>query len=228
MIKLRRSDERGRTVLPWLDSKHSFSFGEYHDPAHMGFRTLRVINEDIVESGGGFDTHPHRDMEIVTFVIEGALEHRDSLGNSSVIQAGMVQRMTAGKGIMHSEFNHSQVSPVHLLQIWIIPEQRSLPPSYEEKPLTENDQLTIIASRDGRNNSLTIHQNVLIFSGGATSTPRHYPIIDNRSVWIQVYQGECALNGVSLRAGDAVAVSDEESLDITSSSSGKFLLFDLA
>lgn len=232
MITLRHRDERGAANMGWLDTHHSFSFGHYYDPAHMGFRALRVINEDRVAPGAGFPTHPHRDMEIVTYVLDGALEHKDSLGNSSVIRPGEVQRMTAGTGIRHSEFNHSGKSPVHLLQIWLLPEQAGLTPGYEQTAFGDEEKrnrLRLVGSRDGREGSVTIHQDVDLYAtrleDGASVTHTLRP---GRHAWVQLARGTATLNGTELRAGDGAAVTGEDTLTLASDTGAEVLLFDLA
>lgn len=232
MIDIRRADARGQTRVEWLDSRHTFSFGEYYDPAHMGFRALRVINDDRVAPGGGFDTHPHRDMEIVTYVLDGALQHRDSLGNGSVIRPGEVQRMSAGTGIRHSEFNASQDAPVHLLQIWILPAEIGIAPSYEQRPLPAGTRggLALIGSRDGRDGSVTVHQDVRIYAGrlDAGAAIAH-PIAAGRHVWLHVARGSATIGGdAPLREGDGAAISGEPQLSIRAGGSAELLLFDLA
>ena len=232
MIRLRPSNARGHFDHGWLDTYHTFSFGDYHDPQWMGFRSLRVINEDRVAPGGGFGMHPHRDMEIITVILEGALEHRDSLGSGSVIRPGDVQRMSAGTGIEHSEFNHSKTEPVHLLQIWILPERKGLKPSYEEKnfkPEEFRGKLRLIASRDGHNGSVTIHQDAELYSAkldvGQTVQHQLKPL---RHAWLQVARGKVLLNEkTSLNAGDGASISEEASLKITANEPAEFLLFDL-
>jgi len=232
MITLRRSDERGHTKLSWLDSRHTFSFGDYHDRRYMGFRDLRVINEDRVEPGAGFPTHSHRDMEIITYVLEGALEHKDSTGTSSAIRPGEVQRMSAGTGISHSEFNHSKTEPVHFLQIWIVPDETGLLPGYEQKalPLDKNrGRWTLIASKEGRDGSVTVHQDVdlsvALLPAGQEVTYRLKP---GRHAWLQAACGSVTLNGATLSAGDGAAVSQEEILEIRAVETAEILLFDLA
>ncbi|HEV3143958.1 MAG TPA: pirin family protein [Gemmataceae bacterium] len=230
MINIRPGTERGQTRLDWLDSRHSFSFADYYDPAHMGFRSLRVINDDRVGPGGGFGMHPHRDMEIITYLLEGSLEHRDSLGTGSVIQPGEVQRMSAGTGIRHSEFNPSGKTPVRLLQIWLLPEKQGLKPSYEQKSFPANgDGLRLLASRDGRDDAVTIHQDVDLFAGRLTAGSKiHHALKPGRHAWIQVTKGEILLNGHRLKDGDGAALSDEPSVEIAAANSAEFLLFDLA
>ncbi len=232
MITVRRSAERGHFDHDWLDTYHTFSFGDYDDPAHMGFRTLRVINEDRVAAGGGFPPHGHRDMEIVTYVLSGALEHRDSMGNGGVIRPGDVQRMSAGTGVRHSEMNASKTEPVHLLQIWIVPERVGLPPSYEQKHFSAEERhgrLRVIASRDAAEGSVTIHQDARIFATllerGGSVTARLAP---GRHAWVQVARGAIDLDGQELEQGDAAAASDEASLTLTARDPAEVLLFDLA
>jgi redox-sensitive bicupin YhaK (pirin superfamily) len=232
MITIRPSSERGHTQLDWLSSRHTFSFDRYYDPRHMGFRQLRVINEDRVKPGAGFGTHPHRDMEILTYVLEGALEHKDSMGNGSVIRPGEVQRMSAGTGISHSEYNHSNSEPVHLLQIWIVPEKKSLVPEYEQRAFNREEmrgQLRLVAARDGRKGAVTIHQDVdlyaVVLAPGESVTHRLKP---GRHAWVQAASGAVLLNGTPLEPGDGVAVSNEELLEITANNPSEILLFDLA
>lgn len=233
MPTLRPAEERGRADFGWLDSRHSFSFGQYHDPRHMGFGPLRVINDDRVAGGGGFPTHPHADMEIVSYVLEGALEHRDSLGTGSVIRPGDVQRMSAGSGIRHSEFNASETERVHFLQIWIIPEKKGIAPSYEQKTFSDAekaDRLRLVGSRDGREGSVTIHQDVDLYAAllGANGRIRH-TFGAGRRGWLQVARGSALLDGQSLRAGDGVAFEPGEALHILGTDDrAEVLLFDLA
>jgi redox-sensitive bicupin YhaK (pirin superfamily) len=232
MITLRRADERGHFDHGWLDTYHTFSFSDYHDPRHMGFRHLRVINDDRVRGGHGFPPHPHRDMEIVTYVLEGALEHRDSMGNGSVIRPGDVQLMSAGTGVTHSEFNHSKTDPVHLLQIWILPRERGLPPGYEQKTFTDpelRDALRVIASPTGRDGSVTIHQDVELSAGrlGPGAEVRHR-LAPGRFAWLHVARGAGRVNGTPVRAGDGAAVSDEREVTIAATEPAEVLLFDLA
>ncbi len=231
MLTVRKAKERGHFNHGWLDTHHSFSFADYYDPKHMGFRTLRVINEDRVAPGEGFDTHPHRDMEIVTYILAGALEHRHSMGNGSVIRRGEVQRMSAGTGVTHSEFNPSPTEPVHLLQIWILPETRGLPPSYEQIMVDDAQKTGIlkrIASADGRGGSVTIHQNAAIYASllpqGASVTHGLGP---DRGAWVQVAQGAVLVNGVPLAAGDGASVEDERSVTVVGRDPAEILLFDL-
>jgi redox-sensitive bicupin YhaK (pirin superfamily) len=231
MIEVYRAETRGHTRLDWLDSRHTFSFGEYYDPEHMGFRTLRVINDDRVAPGGGFATHGHRDMEIITYVLDGGLLHRDSLGNGSVIRPGEVQRMSAGTGIQHSEFNASAEAPVHFLQIWILPAERNISPSYEQRALPDavRNGLALIGSPDGRDGSVTLHQDVSVYAGQLSggSSARH-AVGANRFAWLHVARGEAMVQGQSLGGGDGAAVSGEPWLSIQADRSAELLLFDLA
>ena len=229
MITLRRSAERGHAEHGWLDSYHSFSFADYHDPRHMGFRSLRVINEDRVQAGMGFPTHPHRDMEIITCVISGALRHEDSMGNRAVMRAGDVQRISAGTGIAHSEFNDSHVEPVHLLQIWIVPERLGCTSGYAEKSFAAHrDGLALIASATGRDDSIAINQDAEVWLGKLPAGGKlGHVLAAGRHAWVQVFDGTLALGGETLRAGDAAAVSDESQLALASADGAQFLLFDL-
>ncbi len=230
MIRIRKSDERGHADHGWLKSAHTFSFADYHDPQHMGFRALRVINDDVVQGGGGFPTHPHRDMEIITYVLSGALEHKDSMGNGSVIRPGNVQYMAAGSGVQHSEFNHSAKEPVHLLQIWIQPDTRGAKPNYAERSFADapSGALTLIASKTGRDGSILINQdaNVLVgkFEADHTAT---YSIGEGRGVWLHVAEGEVTLNGHPLKAGDAAVFTAEKAIELRASGPSQVLLFDL-
>ena len=231
MIKVRRSAERGHFDFGWLDTRHTFSFADYYDPRFMGFRSLRVINEDWVEPGRGFGTHGHRDMEIITYVLEGALEHRDSMGNGSVLRPGEVQRMSAGTGVLHSEFNHSRDERVHLLQIWILPEREGVKPSYEEKTFgaaEKNGRLRLVASREGSDGSVKINQDARLYAAllepGQQVTHQLAP---GRHAWLQVARGAVELNGYPLRQGDGAAVSDEQTLTLVGAEPAEILLFDL-
>jgi redox-sensitive bicupin YhaK (pirin superfamily) len=231
MITLRRANERGHAEHGWLESFHTFSFADYHDPAHMGFRALRVINEDRVQPGRGFATHGHRDMEILSYVLSGALAHRDSLGNGSTIRPGDVQRMSAGTGVTHSEFNPSPSELVHFLQIWLLPEAPGVEPSYEQRhfPLAERrDRLRLVASRGGRDGSVRIHQDADVFVsvlGGGASV--EHPLRAGRHAWVQVARGRADLGGIPLVAGDGAAVSEETTLRLASAGETELLLFDL-
>lgn len=232
MIRIRKSDERGHFHHGWLDTYHTFSFDQYYDPNFMGFRSLRVINEDRVQPGMGFPTHPHRDMEILTYPLEGALQHRDSMGTGSIIRPGELQRMSAGTGITHSEFNASRTEPVHLLQIWLLPERKGLKPSYEQKAFPEAERrgrLRLVASQDGRDGSLTVHQDVSLYAGllepGQKVSHRLEP---SRSAWVQVARGKVHLNGSALEAGDGAAISKQQEIELGSEDAAEILLFDLA
>ncbi len=232
MITVRRAGERGHADHGWLDTRHTFSFASYHDPAHMGFRALRVINEDRVAPGTGFGAHSHRDMEIITYVLEGGLAHKDSMGNGSVIRPGNVQRMSAGTGVTHSEFNASESEPVHFLQIWILPERAGLRPSYEEKPFTREEKrgvLRLIASPDGRDGAATLRQDARVHASvlepGGRITHRLAP---GRHAWLHVVSGALALGDLALAGGDGVAISDEPALSLTATAPSELLLFDLA
>src|SRR5438045_145859 len=231
MITVRKSEERGHFDLGWLDTYHSFSFDQYYDPAHMHFRSLRVINEDRVQPGQGFPTHSHRDMEIITYILSGALEHRDSMGNGSVIRPGDVQRMTAGTGVSHSEFNSSKTEPVHLLQIWILPERRNLPPGYEQKAFTDEERrgnLRLIASADGREGSVTINQAAPVYAGMLNADQTiAYRLELNRYAWLQIARGTIELNQAELRQGGGAAVSAEGNLSIVAHAQADILLFGL-
>ncbi|MFZ1884901.1 MAG: pirin family protein [Rhodoplanes sp.] len=233
MLRIRRAEERGRTDFGWLDSRHSFSFGDYYDPAHMGFGPLRVINDDRVTPGAGFPTHPHGDMEIISYVLDGALAHKDSLGTGSVIRPGDVQRMSAGTGIKHSEFNASKTEPVHFLQIWIIPEVEGLAPSYEQKsyPAVEKrGTLRLVASRDGREGSVTVHRDVELYATllGEGERTRH-TFRPGRTGWLQVARGTATVNDVQLYPGDGVAIEAIDDVAIIGSSADtEVLLFDVA
>ena len=232
MIRIRKADERGHFDLGWLDTYHTFSFDRYYDPAHMAFRSLRVINEDRVAPGGGFPSHSHRDMEIITYILAGALSHKDSMGNGSVIRPGDVQRMTAGTGVAHSEFNASETEPVHLLQIWILPSQRNLPPGYEQRAFTEEErrgQLRLIASNDGRAGSVTINQDTDVFASILEPQRQvEHSLRPERHAWIQVARGVISVNDQDLEQGDGVALSEERRVRIVGREPAEILLFDLA
>jgi hypothetical protein len=232
MMTVRRSHERGHTTLSWLESAHTFSFNNYIDPQHMGFRHLRVINDDRVKPGMGFGTHSHRDMEIITYVLEGALEHRDSTGNGSVIRPGDVQRMSAGTGISHSEYNHSPTTPVHFLQIWLLPERKGLAPSYEQRSFAADEmhgQWRLIAARDGREGAVVVHQDVDVLVARLEPGEQvAYQLRPGRHAWLQLASGGVTLNGVALKEGDGVAVSKSMALDLVAVDRSEVLLFDLA
>jgi redox-sensitive bicupin YhaK (pirin superfamily) len=232
MIRLRKSADRGHFNHGWLDTWHTFSFADYYDPEQVGFRALRVINDDRVAAGQGFGMHGHRDMEIVTYVLEGALEHRDSLGNGEVLRPGELQRMTAGTGVRHSEFNPSPTEPVHLYQIWLLPERRGLQPSYEQRPFPEEERrgrLRLVASPDGADGSLTIRQDARLYlttlQAGEAVTHMLKP---GRHAWVQALRGQLTVNGQVLTAGDGAAVSDELALHLRGDRDAEVLLFDLA
>ena len=231
-IELRPAEERGRTRTDWLDSRHSFSFGNYHDRAHMGFRALRVINDDVVGPGGGFPTHSHQDMEILSYIVDGTLEHRDSLGTGSVIHAGEVQRMTAGVGVTHSEYNHSRDEQVRFLQIWILPERRGLGPSYEQKSFGKADKrnrFRLIASRDGREGSVTVHQDVEAYLASVDPDAEVQRALDpSRHAWLQVVTGSVMLGRKALGAGDGAAISAERRIAVRGVDGAEVILFDLA
>lgn len=231
MITVRKNQDRGIANFGWLNSQHTFSFGSYYDPNHMGFGPLRVINEDHVQPAHGFPTHGHRDMEIISYVIDGALEHKDTIGTGSVIRPGDVQRMTAGSGIRHSEYNHSKADNVHFLQIWIEPAKLGLQPSYEQKAYTDEEktgQWRLVGSPDGRDGSVTIHQDVQLF---ATIVPAGdsltYQASPERLIWVQAVKGAFTLNGKTLSVGDGAAIEGEDLIEITASDESEILLFDM-
>jgi redox-sensitive bicupin YhaK (pirin superfamily) len=232
MIRVRKADQRGHFNHGWLDTYHTFSFADYHDPAQMGFRALRVINDDRVAPGQGFGMHGHRDMEIVTYVLEGSLQHRDSMGNGSIIRASELQRMTAGTGVRHSEFNPSDSEPVHLYQIWLLPERRNLTPGYEERrfdPSEKQNRLRLVASRAARDGSMTIHQDADLYLASLEPGRQvSHAFRPGRHGWLQVLRGRVTANGASLEAGDGAALSDEAALEIAADSEAEVLLFDLA
>jgi redox-sensitive bicupin YhaK (pirin superfamily) len=232
MKTVRKANERGHAQHGWLDSFHTFSFADYHDPSHMGFRALRVINEDRVQPGQGFGRHSHRDMEIVTVVIDGALAHADSLGTGSVIRPGDVQRMSAGTGITHSEFNDSKSELVHFLQIWILPERGGIAPSYEQKTFPQSERagrLRLVGSRDGRDGSLRIHQDVALYAGSlAAGQSAAHELARGRHAWVQVVRGGLSLDGTPLAPGDGVAISDEKRIELAAREPSDVLVFDLA
>ncbi len=232
MITVRKAEERGAANFGWLNSRHTFSFGQYFDSNHMGFGPLRVINDDRVQPGAGFDTHGHQNMEIISYVLEGALEHKDSIGTGSVIRPGEVQRMSAGTGIRHSEFNHSREESVHFLQIWIIPEADGARPEYEQKAFDDEEKrgrLRLVGSQDGRDGSVTIHQDVNFYAGlfddGEEAT---LSLASDRGAWIHVARGTVEIEGRELSAGDAIAVTRKTSVEIKGKDDGEVLVFDLA
>lgn len=237
MIRVRKSEDRGRFDFGWLDTRHSFSFGQYHDPRHMGFRSLRVINEDFIAAGQGFDAHPHRDMEIISYVVEGALKHEDNIsapdaeGHSLTLRPGEVQRISAGTGIVHSEFNPSDKDRTHLIQIWIMPDRRGHTPGYDQRefPLADRrNRLRLVASKTGQDGSIPINQDAYLYAsvldkGGAVE----HALGPGRGAWVQVVKGGVSVNGTALGPGDAAAVENEDRLAMTSAGGAEFLLFDL-
>ena len=231
MMRIRPANERGHADHGWLKTNFSFSFADYHDPAHMGFRDLRVLNDDIIMQGQGFGTHGHRDMEIITYVIEGALEHRDSMGTGSVLRRGDVQRMSAGSGVTHSEFNHSPDDPLRLLQIWVLPEAQNITPGYEEKNFPDEEKrgcLKLMVSPEGTDGSLRIHQDVKVYASILdTDDEVRQEIAPGRHAWIQVACGKLKVNGTELSEGDGAAVSEEKELKFEGVEQAEFLLFDL-
>jgi quercetin 2,3-dioxygenase len=228
MITLRKADDRFHTRIGWLESFHTFSFSDHYDPRHMGFRSLRVINDDVVQPANGFGTHSHRDMEIVTVVLDGVLEHKDSTGGGGLIRPGEVQRMSAGSGVRHSEINPSPEQPVHLLQIWILPEKNGIEPGYEQKnfPLEgRKNKLQLLASRDARDGSVLIHQDASLYGAVLDGGVVSFDLKPSRHAWVHVAKGQVKLNGQALSAGDGAAISDERSLKLEGN--GELLLFDL-
>ena len=232
MLLIRRSNDRGRAKLGWLDSRHTFSFADYHDPRFMGYGPLRVINEDRVQAGQGFGTHGHSDMEIISYVLEGELAHRDSMGNGSVIRRGDVQRMSAGTGVQHSEFNQSKSNPVHFFQIWLFPDKRGLAPGYEEKHFEDDEKrgrLKLVASRDGRDGSVVVHQRADLYAAllGPGDEVAHATDRTRRG-WVQLASGAVTVNGEQLAAGDGAAIAYEDNVTIRASADSELLLFDMA
>jgi len=234
MIKIRKSDERGHVNWGWLDSYYSFSFGNYYDPENMGFSKLRVINEDWISGGGGFDSHPHSDMEIITYVLDGALEHKDSMGNSSVIKKNEIQKMTAGRGVLHSEYNHSDTEEVHLLQIWITPAESGLKPSYGQKkidPASIKGNLKLVASGSREiidNETIRINQDVDLYIGSLDKGQSIKNTFDiNRNIWLQLTRGSMTINNQGIEAGDGVSISNETEIELSTSKSAEFLLFNM-
>ncbi len=229
-MKTRLANERGHAEHGWLDSYHTFSFADYYDPQWMGYRSLRVINDDLVMPGMGFGTHPHRDMEIITYVLSGALEHKDSMGNGRVIRAGDVQYMAAGTGVQHSEFNPSEDEAVHLLQIWIQPEAKGVKPRYAEKPMATapNGKLHLVASKAGRDDSIAINQNADLWLAKLDADNRvTHQLAPGRHAWVHVAEGEVSLNGMKLNGGDAVAIDEAGALELSAKKPSQILLFDL-
>lgn len=230
-VTVRKAADRGGGRHGWLETHHTFSFADYFDPAHMGFRSLRVINEDFIAAGAGFPTHPHKDMEIITYVLEGAVAHKDSMGNGSVIRPGEVQRMSAGTGVTHSEFNDSKTEPLHLYQIWILPGRKGLAPGYEQKSFSREEKLgklRLVASPDGREGSVTIHQDAALYAGllepGQKAT---LPFKPGRHAWVQVARGAVSLGDTLLQKSDGAAVSDEKEVILIATESAEVLVFDL-
>lgn len=232
MIRIRKAAERGHFNHDWLDTHHTFSFGDYYDPTHMGFRSLRVINDDRVEPGQGFGMHGHRDMEIVTYVLEGSLQHKDSMGNGSIIKVGELQRMTAGTGVRHSEFNPSNDELVHLYQIWLLPEKKGLEPSYEELALSDEEKLgrfCLVASPDGADGSMTIHQDARLYLASLLPGQSVAQQIEpGRAAWLQVLRGNVSVLGNDLYAGDGAAITDENAVTVQASVPSEVLFFNLA
>lgn len=231
MLELRRSEDRGHADHGWLNARHSFSFADYYDPQHMGFGPLRVLNDDRIAAGGGFGTHPHRDMEIITYVLDGELAHKDSMGNGSVIRPGDVQRMSAGTGVLHSEYNHARDKTTHLLQIWIEPKSRGIPPGYEEKRFAADEKrgrLRLIASTDGEDGSVKVHQDIKLYAGlidGDEQASLNIP--SGHKVYLHVARGKVSVNGVDMQEGDAIKAVNEDAIHLSKGSAAEVLLFDL-
>lgn len=232
MIHIRKAEDRGPSNLGWLQSQHTFSFGHYYDPNHMGFESLRVINDDRVAPGAGFGTHPHENMEIISYVLEGALAHKDSMGNGSVIQPGDVQRLSAGTGMMHSEFNHSKEHPVHFLQIWFLPDTKDVKPSYEQKqfsPAEKRGKFRLVASKSGREGSVSLHQDVDMLAAMIDGHEKaSYELTDGRSAWVHIARGHVTLNGTALKAGDGASFEEKASLTFTQGQDAEVIIFDMA
>jgi redox-sensitive bicupin YhaK (pirin superfamily) len=232
MITVRKSDDRGKTHIDWLDSRHSFAFGEYYDPAHESFGSLRVINEDWIRGGAGFPAHPHRDMEIVTYILDGAIAHKDSTGGGGTIRPGEIQRMSAGSGIVHAEFNASATEACHLLQIWIMPSQRGITPGYEQKkidPKSVHNRFARIAAPDPRANEVRLVQDAEIWSAKLDAEVEAiHPLAQGRKAWLQLARGEVRVDGQTLKAGDAAAITDQTQIAVRSKVPSEVLLFDLA
>jgi redox-sensitive bicupin YhaK (pirin superfamily) len=229
MISIRKSNDRGNSQMDWLNSFHTFSFADYYDPKFMGFGHLRVINEDTVQPGNGFGRHPHRDMEIISYVIEGSLEHKDSMGTGSIIKPGDIQRMSAGTGVEHSEFNHSLIDELHFLQIWIVPDKKGLSPGYEQKTISKlNNELILIGSQTENAGAITIHQNVELFVAYLTKNHSiHHDFKKGRQGWVQLVNGKIDLNGQQLSAGDGAAITTDNKIQIQCLQDAELLLFDL-
>jgi len=230
MIKFRRANERGHADHGWLDSYHTFSFANYYDPQQVGFRSLRVINEDRVQGGMGFGTHPHQDFEIISYVISGALKHQDSMGHIAVMKGGDVQRISAGTGIAHSEYNNSSTEPVHFLQIWLVPSRKGFPPSYAQQSFANSpaNTLTLVCSPDGGNKSIKINQDVNLFIGKLAAKGKIiHPMREQRHAWVQLIEGDLDLNGKKLSPGDGASLDDEKEIQFESAKGAHFLLFDL-
>jgi quercetin 2,3-dioxygenase len=230
MMKIRKANDRGHAEHGWLDTYHSFSFADYYDPQWMGYRSLRVINDDLVMPGMGFGTHPHRDMEIITYILSGALEHKDSMGNGRVIRPGEVQYMAAGSGVRHSEFNPSKDEPVHLLQIWIQPDRKGVTPRYAEKSLAgaPTGALNLVTSKTGRDGSIAIHQDADLWLARLNAGNRvTHKLANGRHAWVHVAEGEVSLNGKKLAGGDAAAIDEETALELSAAKPSQVLLFDL-
>jgi redox-sensitive bicupin YhaK (pirin superfamily) len=233
MLTIRKAEDRGHADHGWLDTHHTFSFADYYDARHMGFGPLRVINDDTVAGGGGFPPHNHRDMEIISYVIEGALQHQDNMGNGSIIKPGDVQRMSAGPGVAHAEYNASKTEPVHFLQIWIMPEKAGMPKGYEQKFFSDDDKrgrLRLVASRDGADGSVRIQQDAQMYAAllGEGQAPVAHAFAQGRKGWLHVVRGSAEVNGVALAAGDGVAIEDEREVTLRSKDAGEVLLFDVA
>ncbi len=230
MMKIRKAKERGHANHGWLDSYHTFSFANYYDPQWMGFRSLRVINDDLVMPGMGFGTHPHHDMEIITYILSGSLEHKDSMGNGRVIRAGEVQYMGAGTGVQHSEFNPAKDEAAHFLQVWIVPDRKGVTPRYAEKSMQDAapGTLNLITSKTGRNGSIAIHQDADLWVGNLDGGNRvSHKLAPGRHAWVHVAEGEVSVNGKSLSGGDAAAISEDGSIELSAEKAAKVLLFDL-
>ena len=231
MVRIRKAEDRGPSNLGWLNSKHTFSFGHYYDPEHMGFASLRVLNDDSVIPGAGFGTHSHENMEIISYVLSGELAHRDSMGNGSIIRPGDVQRLSAGTGITHSEYNHSKTEKVHFLQIWFLPDERDVQPGYEQKVFSDEEKrgrFRLVASKTGRNNSVSLHRDmdmsVALINGDETAT---YPIAANRAVWLHIARGSVTMNGHTLKQGDGVGITNERELRFAKGNQAEVIVFDM-